>query len=180
MWCVGRELDQYEVQGAVKTLWDIFGGTTNSKGYRTLDQHVGLIYGDSITIERAELILGRLAENGFASDNVVMGIGSYTYQYVTRDTLGYALKATAMRMKDNIDWVSLQKQPKTDTGLKRSAKGRLIVTGENGNYKLLDGMTDEEYEQNLHLDQMQLLFRDGQFDNLVTVEQLRERVAESF
>lgn len=179
MWCVGRELDKYELNGAVRTLWDIFGGTTNSKGYRTLDQHVGLIYGDSITIERAELILSRLAELRFASDNVVMGIGSFTYQYVTRDTLGYALKATAMRMKDNIDWVSLQKQPKTDTGLKRSAKGRLIVTGENGNYKLLDGMTDEEYEQNLHLDQMQLLFRDGQFDNLITVEELRERVAQS-
>lgn len=84
-----------------------------------------------------------------------------------------------MRMKDNIDWVSLQKQPKTDTGLKRSAKGRLIVTGENGNYKLMDGMSDKEYEQNLHLDQMQLLFRDGQFDNLITVEQLRDRVAQS-
>ena len=33
----------------VFTLWQIFGGTVNEKGYKVLDKHVKAIYGDSIT-----------------------------------------------------------------------------------------------------------------------------------
>ena len=81
-------------KGAVEILWDIFGGTINDKGYKELDPHVGIIYGDSITLELCEEICKRLDAKCFASTNVVFGVGSYTYQYVTRDTDGYAIKAT--------------------------------------------------------------------------------------
>jgi nicotinamide phosphoribosyltransferase len=66
-----------EGKGAVETLWDIFGGTINSKGYKQLDPHIGIIYGDSITLERCDDICDRLEKKGFASTNVVFGIGSY-------------------------------------------------------------------------------------------------------
>lgn len=69
-----------EMKGSIQVLWELFGGTVNDKGYKTLDQHIGLIYGDSITLDRAEEILKRLEAKGFASDNVVFGVGSYTYQ----------------------------------------------------------------------------------------------------
>lgn len=72
----------------------VFGGNITNKGYKVLDEHVGLIYGDSITLERAGEILQRLQRKGFASCNVVFGIGSYTYQYSTRDSFGQAMKAT--------------------------------------------------------------------------------------
>jgi nicotinamide phosphoribosyltransferase len=75
-------------------LWEIFGGTRNVQGYIELDPHIGAIYGDSITLERASQICARLATKGFASTNVVFGVGSYTYQYVTRDTHSIAMKAT--------------------------------------------------------------------------------------
>uniref|UniRef100_A0A183CQG2 Nicotinamide phosphoribosyltransferase n=1 Tax=Globodera pallida TaxID=36090 RepID=A0A183CQG2_GLOPA len=101
-----NEVPEHIVKGAVECLWDIFGGdvgfveTTHENGdkslksYRTLNQRVGLIYGDSITLERAEQILQRLMDKGFSAGNIVFGVGSYTYQYITRDTFGMAIKAT--------------------------------------------------------------------------------------
>ena len=62
-------------KGVVELLWDIFGGTINEQGYKVLNPHIGAIYGDSITLERADNICRRLEAKGFASTNVVFGIG---------------------------------------------------------------------------------------------------------
>lgn len=120
-----KALSQEEVKGAVEVLWDIFGGTETDKGFKVLDEHVGLIYGDSITLDRAEQILQRLADKGFASSNVVFGVGSYTYQYITRDTFGFAMKATWAQV--NGVGRNIQKNPKTDSGTKKSRTGLLRV-----------------------------------------------------
>jgi nicotinamide phosphoribosyltransferase len=108
-------------KGAVELLAEVFGTTTNSKGYEELDSHIGLIYGDSITMPRAEQIFVRLEAKGFASNNVVLGIGSYTYQCNTRDTWGFAMKATGATI--NGVECALFKDPKTDDGTKKSFKG---------------------------------------------------------
>lgn len=118
-----------EMKGAVECLWDFFGGTTTDKGYKVLDSHVGLIYGDSITMQRAQDILAKLALKGFASNNVVLGIGSFTYQYVTRDTLGSAMKATQATIDGKGH--QLTKDPITDHK-KKSATGFIRVEEENG------------------------------------------------
>ncbi|OYW78740.1 MAG: nicotinate phosphoribosyltransferase, partial [Polynucleobacter sp. 32-46-5] len=121
----GRKLSEPEIKGAVQCLWDIFGGTTTEQGYKQLHERVGLIYGDSITLERAEQILKRLAKKGFASTNVVFGVGSYTCQYLTRDSMGIAVKATAAVVDGQT--YALSKDPTTDDGTKKSAKGLLRV-----------------------------------------------------
>ncbi len=95
-----------EDKGVIELLWDIFGGTINEQGYKVLDPHIGAIYGDSITMDRAVQICERLKAKGFASTNIVLGIGSFTYQYNTRDTFGFAMKAT---------YVEILKQPETLT-----------------------------------------------------------------
>lgn len=66
-----------EFKGVVELLWDIFGGTVNSKGFKQLDDHIGVIYGDAISLEVQWKILDGLKKKGFASTNVVLGIGSY-------------------------------------------------------------------------------------------------------
>jgi nicotinamide phosphoribosyltransferase len=78
-----------ETKGVIELLWDIFGGTINDQGYKVLDPHIGAIYGDSITLDRQIEIYERLAAKGFAATNIVLGIGSFTYQYNTRDTFGF-------------------------------------------------------------------------------------------
>jgi nicotinamide phosphoribosyltransferase len=123
-------------KGVVHCLWEIFGGTITRTGSRLLDPHIGVIYGDSITEERATKIMRGLMARGFASQNVVLGVGSYTYQHVTRDTYGFAMKATWVEI--NGVGRAIYKRPATDSGEKHSAAGRLAVTrGENGDLRLL-------------------------------------------
>lgn len=131
-----------EYKGAIECLYEVFGGSENERGYKELNPRVGLIYGDSITLERAKLILKGLKKKGFASSNVVFGIGSYTYQYNTRDTFGFAVKATWGQVNGVAR--EIHKDPKTDGGIKKSAKGLLRVEIENGEYILYDQQSNEE------------------------------------
>ena len=97
----------------------------------------GAIYGDAITLERADEILTRLYdEQNLSPYNMVFGIGSYTYEYVTRDTYGHAMKATAVRQDGRV--VPIFKKPVTDDGLKTSLKGIPAVFGSNGDYHVYD------------------------------------------
>jgi nicotinamide phosphoribosyltransferase len=144
-----------EEKGVIELLWDEFGGTVNDAGYKELDSHIGAIYGDSITPERAERIITRLRAKGFASSNVVFGVGSYSYQYVTRDTFGSAMKATWVE----VDGVGrdIQKDPVTDNGLKRSATGRLAVVP--GYLRLIQQATPEQEAGSA----LQPVWEDGKF-----------------
>lgn len=135
-------------KGVIELLWEIFGGTVNEQGYKVLDSHIGAIYGDSITYERAEAIMQRLKDKGFASTNVVFGVGSYTYQYVTRDTFGSAVKATAVVVGD--DEHQIFKDPATDNGTKKSARGFIqVVKSEAGEYEMVDGLTRSEFANSI-------------------------------
>lgn len=165
-----EEVPENEVKGAIELLWEIFGGTTTSEGFKLLDSHVGLIYGDSITLKRAEDILSQLKAKGFASANVVFGIGSYTYQYVTRDSFGQAVKATYGEV--NGEARELFKDPITDSGTKKSAKGLLRVELEDGDYKLYDQQSDEQERRG----ELRIVFADGVCFTPNTVETMRARL----
>jgi len=158
-------------KGVIELLWEVFGGTINERGYKVLDSHIGAIYGDSITIERAEQICERLKQKGFASTNIVLGIGSYTYQYNTRDTFGFAMKATYGEV--NGVGREIFKDPITDDGTKRSAKGLLAVyKNEVGEYYLHDQATWTE-EQNSEL---RTVFLDSKLVNETSLTEIRERL----
>ncbi|RZL69369.1 MAG: nicotinate phosphoribosyltransferase [Pedobacter sp.] len=159
----------HEQKGVIELLWDCFGGTTNAKGFKELVPQIGAIYGDSITIDRATQICNRLKEKGFASTNVVLGIGSYTYQYNTRDTFGFAMKATYGEV--NGEGREIFKDPITDDGTKKSAKGLMKIELENGKYKLLDQVSWET-EQTGELVEV---FRDGKLLIDHTLAEIRER-----
>lgn len=145
-----------ERKGLIESLWDIFGGTVSDQGYRVLDSHIGAIYGDAITLERAEQICEGLKKKKFASVNVVFGIGSFTYQYNTRDTFGFALKSTLAQI--NGDQKQIFKNPKTDDGTKRSQKGRVAVLEAEAGLVVVD----ELYLQtDVPEDLLQPIFRNG-------------------
>lgn len=159
-----------EQKGAVEVLWDHFGGTITETGHKLLDCHVGLIYGDSITLERADNIMRRLAEKGFASGNVVFGIGSFTYQYMTRDTFGFAMKATCQIVDGEV--IELYKDPKTDNGTKKSAKGFLRVDKVDGKYVLRDNVSMEEEMQG----ELRTVFLNGKLTVDDGIATIRSRV----
>lgn len=152
--------NEYVRKGLIECLWDIFGGTTTEQGYKVLDSHIGAIYGDSITPARCEAICEGLKEKGFASVNVVYGIGSFTYQYNTRDTFGFAMKATDVVIDGKEK--AIFKDPKTDDGVKKSLKGRVIVRkNEEGKLEAVDGLTIEEQEALAHEDLLEDVFLNG-------------------
>lgn len=161
-----------EYKGAIECMWETFGGVITDKGYKLLDSHIGLIYGDSITVERQIAILEGLRLKGFASYNVVLGIGSYTYEYVTRDTFGFAMKATYGEV--NGVGRDIFKSPKTDDGTKKSAKGLMQVYRDpaTGRLALKDQCTWAEEGQG----ELKTVFKDGKLVVDWTLTEIRDRV----
>lgn len=159
-----------ENKGAVECLFEIFGGTLTEKGYKQLDSHIGLIYGDSITVERAEMILEQLEKKGFSSSNVVFGIGSYTYQYVTRDSFGFAMKSTSGVV--NGERKNIFKDPKTDNGIKKSATGLIRIEIENGEYVLKDKQTEEQEKEGF----LSTVFYNGKLIKETSISDIRNRI----
>lgn len=159
-------------KGVIALLWETFGGVVTDEGYRLLDPHIGAIYGDSITLDRCKEICDRLAAAGFATGNVVFGIGSYTYQFVTRDTFGLAMKATYAEVEGV--GRDLYKDPATDSGTKRSAKGRVAV-------RLVDGVPtlfDEQDAIGVQDSLLEEVWTDGRFVNgRVSFASVREVLA---
>ncbi len=156
--------------GAVKCLWNVFGGTTTATGHRMLNPRVGLIYGDSITLDRAHRILDGLDTQGFASANVVFGIGSYTYQHVTRDTFGHAYKSTWGVVDGEAR--ELFKDPVTDNGAKRSAKGLLRVERAGSDFVLHDQQSSAQEAAG----ELRAVFRDGVALSIEALSTIRTRL----
>ena len=165
------EVGSPEYKGAIEVLYEIFGGAETDTGHKLLDSHIGLIYGDSITPVRCLAILEGLEAKGFASGNVVFGVGSYTYQCNTRDTFGFAVKATYSVVNDVP--VNIFKDPKTDQK-KKSAKGLLYVgIDDDGELFLSDEVSTVEERCGMLITR----FKDGVFYNQVTLEEIRARLA---
>lgn len=156
------------VTKTVFKLWDEFGGTINSKGYKVLDPHVKAIYGDSITIQRCERIYEILKDNGFAASNVALGVGSFSFQCVeedgilkpfTRDTFSSCIKATYCEI-DHKPY-PIFKNPK-EGGFKKSQKGCcLVYKNDNGELCYKDEYTWKEVSCNSK-QELKAIFRNSE------------------
>lgn len=156
------------VTKTVFKLWNEFGGTINSKGYKVLDPHVKAIYGDSITIQRCERIYEILKDNGFAASNVALGVGSFSFQCVeedgilkpfTRDTFSSCIKATYCEI-DHKPY-PIFKNPK-EGGFKKSQKGCcLVYKNDNGELCYKDEYTWEEASCNSK-QELKTIFRNSE------------------
>lgn len=163
-----------EMKGSIELLWDLFGGHKNESGLKVLHPKIGLIYGDGITKSRIKDINERLLAKGFASTNWVAGVGSYSYQMVTRDTFGSAVKATYVE----VDGVgrNIQKDPATDDGTKKSATGRLAALNmHNGNIYLIEGATDEQRAKSL----LKPVWENGKFLRTQSFSEVRAQLKRS-
>lgn len=187
--CGYNSLDEYELnekkvnvikdhssyKGVIELLWDIFGGTVNDQGFKVLNPKIGAIYGDSITLDRQIQIYERLAKKGFASSNVVLGVGSFTYQMNTRDTLGFAAKGAWFEIDNSGDKVGydIYKDPVTDDGTKKSLKGFCSVhQDESGEYYVKTQCTSDEE----NLGSLQTIYENGNFYNQSTLTEIRSRL----
>ena len=173
------------VEIAVKTiekLWSTFGGTVNRKGYKVLDPHIGIIYGDGCSLHNVNEIWKQLQELHFAANNIIFGVGAFCFSaiveddgrmvVVTRDTFGIAMKATYGEV--NGKPIMIYKDPKTDTSkLKKSHKGCCVVQRDYYDNDLccIDGF--EGIRQNSEL---KTVFKDGRIIHRDTFEEIRNRL----
>jgi nicotinamide phosphoribosyltransferase len=184
--CEKEHYNTPQGKGVIELLWDIFGGTVNEQDYKVLDPHIGCIYGDSITVDRQLEIYKRLEAKGFAATNIILGVGSYTMQYNTRDTLGFAAKGAWFEVEEEFyaspeslesgirtKSYNIYKDPITDDGTKKSLKGLLCVTKDDmGEYIVLEEMTSNEESQG----DLQVIYEDGKFFNQTTLNEVREKI----
>ena len=167
------------VTKTVFKLWDQFGGTVNSKGYKVLDPHVKAIYGDSITVQRCEEIYEILMKEGFACSNVALGVGSFSMHCIeednmlkpfTRDTFSSCIKACYAEVDGKC--YPVFKNPK-DGGFKKSQKGLCYVYEENGELKYKDEYTSKNIpEGNL----LETVFKDGKMVKDYTLDEIRQKL----
>jgi len=180
------EFSESESKGVIELLWDIFGGTVNEQGFKVLDSHIGAIYGDSITLDRQIEIYKRLAAKGFAATNIVLGVGSFTYQMNTRDTFGFAAKGAWFEVEEykvitnergNLEeeftkvGYDIYKDPITDDGTKKSLKGLICVTED---HEVLTQCTWEQEGQGI----LQTIYEDGKFYNQTSLTEIRAKLDE--
>ncbi len=166
-----EQVSIYEVKGLIECLGDLFGTTESPTGLKLLHDNIGAIYGDSITLERQDQIIKRLEAKGYAG-MVVLGIGSYSYQYVTRDSHGSAVKSTWAER--NGIAVDVCKDPKTDAK-KKSLKGLIRVELEDEGYVAYDQQTPEQESQG----ELKTVFEDGVLLYETSLAEIRQRVKDS-
>lgn len=182
-----QDYAEQRYKGVIELLWETFGGTVNEKGYKVLDPHIGCIYGDAITLERAEEICRRLEQKGFASSNIVFGIGSYTYNMNTRDTFGFALKATYGIV--NGKELLLYKDPITDDGTKKSARGMVSVFRDERFDEIMfrDNLYQKDREDSYamasahsndseHYEMLLPVFEDGKILKEYSLQEIRQKI----
>ena len=92
----------------------------------------------------------------------------------TRDSLGFAMKATYMRKTDGEE-IALYKDPKTDDGTKKSQRGRVVVLEDSsGQIKHLDGLNSRNIVN--FEDILQTVFWDGLVLNDKSLSSIREKL----
>ena len=156
-----------EMKGSLRILYEVFGGTVNNKGYKQINPKVGLIYGDAMTPKSIAAILSKMKEIGFAADNMIFGIGSFSYNLSSRDTYGMAFKATYGEI--NGEGINIFKDPITDDGTKKSACGKIrVVRNEEGELICLD--KQDTWEDSL----LETVFKDGKFIKETSLSNIRK------
>lgn len=152
-------------------LADKFGYTTNERGFRVLHPSVRLIQGDGVNANSIKEILKSMRLNGWATSNIVFGMGGALLQQVNRDSLKFAMKASAIMI--NGKWQDVYKDPVTDPG-KMSKRGLLEVVGDD--FKTI--RAEDRYLTSKYLKdepRLNIVYRDGVLTKEVSLDTIRER-----
>lgn len=155
-----------------------FGHTVNAKGFKVLNT-VRLIWGDGINFLSIWKILHVLFERQWSADNIAFGMGGALLDHVNRDSLGWAMKCSAIGIRKpvmidweeystegtQLFWQDVYKDPVTASS-KASKKGRVTLhRNPNGTY--YSGV--EDWDSSV----LKEVFRNGKLLSSITFEEVR-------
>lgn len=143
------------------------GNTVNSKGFRVLDPHVRVLWGDGIDHSDVWNILMELKLAGYSAENMVFGMGGGLLQKVNRDTQRFAFKCSAQ--KRNGEWHDISKHPLH--GGKNSKKGRLALVQNRGGFTTVSEQSLIEAEGT---NALQTVFENGEITKYYTFDEVRK------
>ena len=127
------EYYELEKEGIINILARRFGYDLNNRGYKVINQKIGILQGDGIDYEMTLKILERMKEMGYASSNMVFGSGGGLLQKFNRDTMKFAIKASHAIV--NGQHRDLKKNPFTDPGkVSKTGYMKLVSTFKHGNH----------------------------------------------
>ena len=149
----------------IEKLMDRFGKSTNSKGYQVLPDCIRVLQGDGISLPMIGEILEAMKQHKLSADNIAFGMGGELLQKVHRDTMQFAMKASAIM--SNGTWGEVYKDPVTDHG-KRSKKGRLALIKKDGEI-----ITIPEKDIGRHENLLKPVFRNGELLKEWTFNEVR-------
>jgi nicotinamide phosphoribosyltransferase len=152
----------------IDRLMNKFGSSVNDKDYRVLPPYLRVIQGDGISLQSIEDILSAMKAFKQSADNIAFGMGGALLQQVNRDTLKFAMKASAV--KANGEWRDIFKAPSTDPQ-KISKAGRLALIHDDFNCY----HTVAEKKLGDRPNELQIVFRNGKLLKDWTFDEVRER-----
>lgn len=156
--------------GSIRSIAEVFGTTTNAKGFKELPPQIGLVYGDGMSYDRITRIYEGLKANGYAASNVVLALGAYTLAHLSRDSLGFAIKASYAVVDDK--GVATYKRPATDVSKASQAGLFKVVKEDNGEYKLFTNVNSSEEQEG----ELKTIWEDGQFVLETTFDEIKKRL----
>ena len=168
-----------EERGILDVLWEYFGGTVNSKGYKVLNPHIGLVYGNVMRIQDVEKTCEHMMNLGFAVENVVFEVNSYPFQYNTRDTQGWSFKTTYGEIYGSP--ILICDSSKSNDDLNMSQRGMVSVYRDTDNtIKFVDGIypgmiTTDDLKMS-DVDLMETVFIDGSLIKDISLSEIRLRI----
>ena len=145
-----------------------FGYIVNDKGYKVLNDRVGMLWGDGIDIDGIRKILAFFKLNKIAATNIVFGMGGALLQKVDRDVQRCAFKSS-YQVRNGVGY-DIFKNPLDSS--KISKKGKLsLVQMENGTYKSFEQIDSMEG------DCLGTVYMDGDLLIDQTLDNIRKRAA---
>jgi nicotinamide phosphoribosyltransferase len=151
----------------LRRLADAFGATTNAKGYAVLNPSVRVIQGDGMDLEQIGAVLEAIKAAKFSAENVAFGMGGGLLQKVDRDTMKWAMKTSAIKIKGF--WHDVYKDPVTDPG-KVSKRGRQALIHDASGWRTVSAAANGQ-------NRMTPVYRDGKLLRQSSFDAIRGRAA---
>jgi nicotinamide phosphoribosyltransferase len=146
-----------------------FGYTTNSKGYKELPAYIGVLWGDGIDYDGIRNILFALKNKGWASSNIIFGMGGALLQKVNRDIQRFAFKSSAQE-RDGV-WYDIFKEPLDSSKVSKRGKLKLSKNSEGHFFTVKDNSDD-------YTDLLETVFENGEIKKEYTFDEVRKNAAE--
>ena len=155
------------VSDVIERLMNQFGFSYNKVGFKVLPEYIRVIQGDGVSLTAIENILIEMKRRNLSAENIAFGMGAELLQKVNRDTLKFAMKASAAAIND--EWIDVYKDPITDHG-KKSKAGRLALVRKNYQFK-----TVRANQSNTQTNLLETVFINGKLIKEYTFKEVREQ-----